>query len=328
MTPLHFGYLKTAQNLAVEGAALPFRAVPRSDKGRRRQVNEDSYLVEIGSRFAVFAVADGVGGGAYGAEASRLALDEFFAGLSQASSINAAECENAVRKAHGMVCDLKVKREAHQGVATTFTAIVATYDAAYLIHVGDSRAYSIREDVIELLTSDHTVVQEMLTSGVIDFSAALRHPAKHLLTRALGGEGKLVVDLRELPISIFFESTILLLTDGVTAVIEEDEIAKEFASSSSEVAISNLITLANYRGGPDNITLLAVHGIGKYLGPTESRDKDVTETLSYVGADRDDKAYKQKSSVFARVFCSPLFLILMLVAGGILGILFMVRFGG
>jgi serine/threonine protein phosphatase PrpC len=248
-------------------AAIPFRYSARSDRGKKRQRNEDSYLAVVQNNRAIFAVADGVGGGDYGEEASSLALREFQRALDREPKLNKDSCKRAVRHAHKAVQRLKVERSAHNGVATTLTAIVIDTTVAYLIHVGDSRAYLVHqgEPFIEAITSDHTIVQEMLTLGVLDEASAQMHPAQHVLTQAVGSDGLLKIDCIKLDIKVLYQSKILLVTDGVTALASEEELSSWFASGQKGLSLDRIVSILNERGSPDNFTFIVAEAYAPYV---------------------------------------------------------------
>jgi len=293
-------------------AALPFRYSARSDRGKKRQRNEDSYLAIVQNNRAIFAVADGVGGGDYGEEASSLALKEFQRALDRERKLTKDACKRAVRHAHRAVQRLKVERSAHNGVATTLTAIVIDNTVAYLIHVGDSRAYLLHQHqpFIEAITRDHTIVQEMLTLGVLDKVSAQTHPAQHVLTQAVGGDGFLKIDCIKLDIKSLYQSKMLLVTDGVTALASEEELSNWFNSGKDGLSLDKIVSILNERGSPDNFTFVVAEAYAPYdcksgiVNSSGLKPKRIFSRLfEYFGEDSDAKVNQENLCLSSSELC-------------------------
>jgi protein phosphatase len=224
--------------------------VGRTDVGRQRSVNEDS-LVEAPP---FFAVADGMGGAKAGEVASSMAA-EAFAGEVDSGEPAEAQLSRILRQANRRIYDLAVSDDSHRGMGTTVTAAKVTGDDVSLGHVGDSRAYRLREGELEQLTRDHSLVAELERSGQITPEAAEHHPQRSIITRALGPEPDVKVDTYTLsgrPGDVF-----LLCSDGLTSMISDDELGSILRSAASlDEAADSLVRAANQSGGKDNITVV------------------------------------------------------------------------
>jgi PPM family protein phosphatase len=225
-----------------------------TDTGRRRRQNEDSFVHEP----PIFAIADGMGGAQAGEVASRLAaavLEE--AEGSQPSG--EARVAELIQEANRRVYERSNEDAAVSGMGTTMT--VALLDAAAgtvaIGHVGDSRAYLVRDGELEQLTEDHTLVNELLKSGKLSPEEAVVHPQRSVITRALGTEADVDVDtftVETRPGDVF-----LLCSDGLSSMISDGEILGLVRSGNGDLdaALRGLIQAANTSGGDDNITVVA-----------------------------------------------------------------------
>ncbi len=226
----------------------------RSDTGRQRAANEDSFFAQS----PLFAVADGMGGAQAGEVASRIAADSFQSAESAERGDASPEAylrtiaEEANRKIH----ELAQADASRSGMGTTFTAAMLEGEELSLAHVGDSRAYRYRDGELKLLTSDHSLVEELRRQGRLTDEQAEDHPQRSIITRALGPEPEVEVDTmtyRVKPGDIY-----LLCSDGLTTMLKEDKITGILASSPTlEEAVAALIDEANMAGGRDNITAVA-----------------------------------------------------------------------
>jgi protein phosphatase len=228
-----------------------------TDVGRLRSGNEDSHL----RGRTVFAVADGLGGHQGGEVASAMAVEPLAAldGHAFADAREAAEAlAGAIREAN-----LAILRRARSdpelwGMGTTVTAAAVAGDRVLqLAHVGDSRAYLLRAGApLRQLTTDHTVVQEAVARGLLTRQQAAVHPQRGVVTRAVGLDPQVPVDLPE-PLELEPGDQVLLCTDGLTEVVDDEPIAAVLASQADgDDACSALIAAANQGGGPDNVTVV------------------------------------------------------------------------
>lgn len=231
-----------------------------TDVGRVRDQNEDAWLAVPAGR--LFAVADGMGGHAAGEVASRLAVETLADALEGAPPVDpdsaGSELGRAVLEAGRRIHEQAERVPERRGMGTTVTALrFLEGGQALLVHVGDSRAYRLRDGGLRRLTRDHTWVQEQLDRGLISEAGARRHPASSVLTRALGTEPRVEPDLVEVdwrPGDVF-----LLCSDGLTGPVEEGDIARALRDSPDpESAAAELVRLANQGGGPDNVTAVVV----------------------------------------------------------------------
>jgi protein phosphatase len=224
----------------------------RTDTGRQRSANEDSYFV----RAPIFVVADGMGGAQAGEVASKAAAEAFDRDLPDAppERILRETIESANRKIH----ELARSDPSRAGMGTTITAAIvdAAGEEVCIGHVGDSRAYRLRAGRLERLTRDHSLVEEMRRKGQITDAQAEEHPQRSIITRALGPEPDVEVDVQTVPAAP--GDVFLLCSDGLTTMIDEDRIAQTLgAAGTMNDAVRTLVDAANRAGGRDNITALA-----------------------------------------------------------------------
>jgi len=228
------------------------RAAGQTDTGRRRRQNEDAFVCEP----PLFAVADGMGGAQAGELASRLAaavIEE--GGLAIQGEEGVA---GVVRTANARIFEHSVRDPNAAGMGTTATVALVDEEAetATLAHVGDSRAYRYRDGVLEQLTTDHSLVGELVRSGRLTEDEAAVHPHRSVITRALGTEAD--VDVDTLTVDLRAGDLVLLCSDGLSAMVSGDEIVRllEAARSDPHDAAAALIAAANAAGGEDNVTVV------------------------------------------------------------------------
>ncbi len=223
----------------------------RTDTGRQRNANEDSYF----ARAPLFAVADGMGGAQAGEVASRLAA-ESFEPVQRGEESPEAYLRAIARTANARIHRLAQADSSRSGMGTTLTAAMVEDDEVSFAHVGDSRAYVFRDGELKLLTSDHSLVEELRRQGRLTDEQAEDHPQRSIITRALGPDREVDVDTmtyQARPGDIY-----LLCSDGLTTMVREDRIAATLASADSlDDAVSGLVREANEAGGRDNITVVA-----------------------------------------------------------------------
>lgn len=241
----------------------------RTDTGRTRKNNEDSYLVDDDRR--LFAVADGIGGHEGGEVASRMAIEGLSQIIQERFSVSddtpahgfSAEGD-AVKSAlnHAFTLVNKTIRQAAAGdpalfgMGTTMTALLCRETTAYLAHVGDSRAYRLRSGVLTQVSEDHTVVAEQMRAGLLTAQQARTTSYRHVITRALGIDTEIAVDQRA--IEVRPDDTFLLCTDGLTEMVEDAQIREILSNALPREAAELLVREANARGGADNITVVVV----------------------------------------------------------------------
>jgi PPM family protein phosphatase len=222
-----------------------------SDTGRQRRANEDSML----ARSPLFVVADGMGGAQAGEVASRMAIESFEPGVP--GSEPERELAGLTREANARIHDLSHANAEHAGMGTTLTALYVGEDDVAIAHVGDSRAYLLRDGELMKLTDDHSLVDELLRQGRLTPEEAIDHPQRSVITRALGPEATVDVDTRSLRGDA--GDVLLVCSDGLTTMISEEQIASVLrAAANLHEAGEALIAAANEAGGRDNITVLLV----------------------------------------------------------------------
>lgn len=237
----------------------------RSDTGRVRSANEDSFL----ARSPLFVVADGMGGANAGEVASRTAIETLAAGLPPGED-QSSRIEQAIRSANAAIHRGSNSDESLRGMGTTITAALIGDTEVTIAHVGDSRAYLLRDGGIEQLTRDHTLVDELVRQGRLTPEEAAVHPQRSIITRALGPEDEVEVDTS---VHGLMEGDVLLLcSDGLTGMIDERAISSTVnASRSLSVAAKSLVRQANEAGGRDNITVLLIRVSASVPGLPQSR---------------------------------------------------------
>jgi serine/threonine protein phosphatase PrpC len=265
---------------------MPLRIVEhagRTDVGRQRSANEDDLVIAP----PFFAVADGMGGAKAGEVASAMATAGF---EDERDSDEPAEVQLAriLREANRRIYDLAVTDESHRGMGTTLTAAKVSGDEVSLGHVGDSRAYRMRDGELEQLTKDHSLVAELERSGQITAEAAEHHPQRSIITRALGPEPDVEVDTYTL--AGRDGDLFLLCSDGLTSMISDEEVASILRSAESlDGAADALVRAANQSGGKDNITVVLFR-IGVADGDAGVPGEDETIAGQLSAADLQAKA--------------------------------------
>lgn len=231
-----------------------------SHTGKVREINEDSYYISSND-MNLFIVADGMGGHNAGEIASDIAVHSVVSFMEKRETLNMEEnvCEilqESVSEANKKIF-LKAKLEQeYQGMGTTLTAVLLL-SKLYVAHVGDSRAYLIRDHSISQITRDHSLVGELLREGSITEEEAKVHPQRNMITRALGTDEDVTIDTYTLEIQS--NDIIFLCTDGLSNLIEKEEMKSALMDCSNvQKACEHLVALANERGGYDNSTVVAI----------------------------------------------------------------------
>jgi protein phosphatase len=250
---------------------MEYRAVARTDVGRKRTGNEDSFC--LAPELGLFVVADGMGGHAAGEVASRLAVQTIQEWMGkylrgeEATQVGQplAGCSrqanylcSSIHLANRAIFDAAQERPEHAGMGTTLVAVLATGDCVVLAHVGDSRVYRSREDRMVQLSTDHSLVQQQVERGIISAAEAHDSQYRHLITRALGLKESVEVDVAEHDTRA--GDLWLLCSDGLSDLLEDEEmlaVMREYPDDLDK-ACQALVDLANYKGGDDNITVLLI----------------------------------------------------------------------
>src|SRR3954466_5515400 len=218
-----------------------------SDVGRQRETNEDALFVAP----PVFAVADGMGGARAGEDASNLAT-KAFEEHGQSGEPPERQLTVIAQEANRRIYELANQDESRRGMGTTLTGAMVSGQEVAIGHVGDSRAYRLRDGSLEQLTRDHSLVAELERTGQISPEAAEHHPQKSIITRALGPEPEVEVDTYTVPARA--GDVFLANSDGLTGMISERDVLEILRDRESlEDAARKLIDAANRNGGRDNI---------------------------------------------------------------------------
>ncbi len=220
--------------------------------GKVREINEDNFYAD-GS---VFIVADGMGGHQAGEVASTMAIETFLASFAQ--RLQDAEIpqaiENATREANQAIFREASKSSDKEGMGTTFTVAVFQGREFYLGHVGDSRAYLWKDGELEQLTEDHSLVAGLVRSGRITQAQAIHHPQRNIITRALGIDEEVQVDIFEAAVPE--RGYLLLCSDGLNGMVSDERISEILAGDAGlDDLAGKLVGEAVNRGGSDNITV-------------------------------------------------------------------------
>jgi PPM family protein phosphatase len=222
-----------------------------SDLGRQRRGNEDNYYV----RSPLFVVADGMGGAQAGEVASEIAVRQFEGGLPDGEEPGRALAA-LIQEANARIHAQARSEVQHAGMGTTTTAAYLTDDTVVVAHVGDSRCYLLRDDDLIRLTRDHSLVGELVARGKLTEEQAESHPQRSVITRALGPEANVEVDVEAFPARA--ADVFLLCSDGLTSMVHEPELKTLLADRARplEQIGRQLIAAANDAGGRDNITVI------------------------------------------------------------------------
>jgi PPM family protein phosphatase len=225
----------------------------KTDTGRQRHANEDSYF----ARAPLFAVADGMGGAQAGEVASRIAAGAFERrGRVSEEKPAEGQLEEIAQAANREIHQLAQEDSSRAGMGTTLTSAVLRDDEVSLGHVGDSRAYVLRDGQLKRLTKDHSLVEELRRQGRLTEEQAEEHPQRSIITRALGPEPNVNVDTMTFPAKD--GDVFLLCSDGLTTMVSDDEIRQILTEARTlRSGVSKLIEAANRGGGRDNITAVA-----------------------------------------------------------------------
>jgi len=246
--------------------------IAKTHVGMVRDNNEDCFFAD-NDNHEVFIVADGMGGHLAGEIASNTAVEtalklikDKMASVSDVTSELMIHWLNeVVEKTNEVVYRKSFDDDKYTGMGTTMVMVVIKKEHLYIAHIGDSSAYLIKDSKIEQITKDHTLVQALVDSGSITMEEARMHPKRNILTRALGTNLTTKVDVFAIE-KIEAESILLMCTDGLTGNITDEEINRILNSDGIAEGSDSLITLANERGGQDNVTLLIVQFADDVVG--------------------------------------------------------------
>lgn len=251
-----------ARRVSVKGVGL-------TDVGRKRNHNEDSYLVD--EELSLFVVADGMGGHAGGGTASRIAVETIDAEVRKARQMANSPFDvsaplqdsplpevlrTAVERACMAIFTAAQEDPKLSGMGTTVISLLVKDNHAFFGHVGDSRAYLIRGDLIQQISEDHSLVNEQIKAGMITPEEARHSRYKNIITRSVGFEEEVQVDVMGLVTEP--GDTFLLCSDGLANMLDDQELLETVRKHDLQEAPKALIAFANERGGDDNITVILV----------------------------------------------------------------------
>lgn len=232
-----------------------------TDIGKVREINQDSYAVDEGQ--GLFIVADGMGGHAAGEKASQTAVQIISERL--APQVSAATngqlldgLQTAIQDANREIINASMDDASMRGMGTTATVLVTKGNQLYVGHVGDSRAYLIRNRRIDQITEDHSIVAQLVRARAITPQEAARHPYRNVITRCLGMQVDVEADTQQRELKA--GDRLLICSDGLSGLVSDDEMLQMVLSSDDpQKTCVDLVNLALERGGSDNITVVLVY---------------------------------------------------------------------
>ena len=239
------------------------KIVAKTDKGMVRDTNQDIYSVgEFPGDVAWAVVCDGMGGAAGGNIASSLAAkvisEKITCGYNE--KMRDASIKNlldsAITAANIEVFDMAFAHPELSGMGTTVVCAIVRGNDVYIAHAGDSRAYIATKENLTQITTDHSVVQDLVNRGKITADEAEHHPNKNLITRAIGVDKRIEIDFDQT--ELYDDQTLILCTDGLSNYITNDEMMEAIKDGQYYAFADRLVKIANKNGGGDNITVVAI----------------------------------------------------------------------
>ena len=289
-----------------------------TDPGRRRRHNEDAYVCEP----PLFAVADGIGGAQAGELASSMAAAALRDDSGDGTGDGGQRVDKLIQEANRRVYDRQTQDATVSGMGTTMTVALVEDDSVWIGHVGDSRAYLVRDGELEQLTEDHSLVAELVRSGKLSPEEAESHPQRSVVTRALGTDPDVDVDtfrVETKPGDLF-----LLCSDGLTSMVDDDTILAEIRRNRENLrtAAKALVRAANRGGGEDNITVVffeiapegATERTVSLPPPQEDEEDTLTELDRVPPVAVEEPRERKRHPVRRRVLVGTLLLIALLLA--------------
>lgn len=239
------------------------KIVAKTDKGMVRDSNQDAYAVgELPGEVAWAVVCDGMGGASGGNIASALAVKVISDKITASYNVKMHDAsiknllDSAITAANLEVFDMAYAHSELKGMGTTVVCVIVRNNIAYIAHVGDSRAYLATKESIEQITTDHSLVQDLVNQGKITASEAEHHPNKNVITRAVGVDKQIQIDFSEVDLND--DSTLILCTDGLSNYVTTDELFTDISDGQYYAFADRLVKRANNNGGGDNITVVAM----------------------------------------------------------------------
>lgn len=254
---------------------ISFRHAASSHTGVIRNGNEDSGYADA----HLLVIADGMGGHAAGELASAAVVAAVCADVSDRPSTVAdfnKWIRNKLDQAHGRIGDLVAEEPDRRGMGTTFTLLGSLDDSLMVAHIGDSRAYRLRDGVLTQLTKDHTYVQVLVDSGKLDAAQAMYHPRRNLLLRTIDGIHELELDVIESDIRV--GDRYLVCSDGLNTVLPDPTIADVLGQGDPTYAVATLVDYALAGGAPDNVSVIVA----------DVTDAEEQQDAVLIGAARED----------------------------------------
>jgi PPM family protein phosphatase len=232
-------------------------AFGKSDIGKKRTTNQDSILMN--DKIGLYAVADGMGGHKGGETASAMALDVINSAIEKINEKKSTThiipfIKEAVSLASMKIYERSLMDESLRGMGTTLVSVYFYDKSAYISQVGDSRVYLYKDDELWKVTEDHSLINEQIRSGAITKKEAEKLNYKNVITRSVGFEEIVNVDVytREVEKGDIF----LLCSDGLTSMLDDEDIAEQITSKDLSASVDNLINKANESGGLDNVSVI------------------------------------------------------------------------
>jgi PPM family protein phosphatase len=257
----------------------------RTDTGQQRHANEDAYF----ARAPAYAVADGMGGAQAGEVAAKIATDAFETDLAD-SGPPSQRLERVATEANRRIFELARSDASRSGMGTTLTAALLSDDEITIVHVGDSRAYLFRGGELRQLTRDHSLVEELRRQGRLTTEEAEDHPQRSIITRALGPEADVDLDLHTHQARS--GDVFLLCSDGLTSMVKEERVHEILRGAESlRAAVDELVAEANRHGGRDNITAILFR-LGSDDAESSAKRTELEDTRSDLAASEVAAALK------------------------------------
>ena len=243
------------------------KAYAKSDVGKAREINQDSYYIteDQFSEIQIFILADGMGGCNAGEIASKMAVNCAKSYIENNIKDTPKDKESLIQLigssmeyANMVIYEKSLENKEYEGMGTTLEVCLIYGNRAYIGHVGDSRIYRIRKDIIRKLTQDHSYVQKLVQEGTITKEEAEVHPKKNMLMKALGCNAFVEPDV--MVRGFLKEDIIVICSDGLTNMVKVQDIFDK-VNENFEIAPKELIELANNNGGLDNITIITIKNL-------------------------------------------------------------------
>jgi PPM family protein phosphatase len=232
-----------------------------TDVGQRRDHNEDAFVTfEAGDGAVVLVVADGMGGHLAGEVASAIAIEVIQRELTEPAADPPGTLQATIEHANQEIWSEAERDPEKAGMGSTIVAAIVVGNQAYLANAGDSPAYLVRDGTAEQITHDHGLVAEQIAAGLIREEDAEHHPFRHILTRCLGAESSVEVEIYP-PCELQDGDVLVLCSDGLTEHVKKGELAALITSADPDEIAKGLVDVANQRGGHDNITVVVARAV-------------------------------------------------------------------